>query len=312
MSCTFLSGLSLAIFWCVRLDMLKFYSAAEKCAVEQVAARAAHGGYGWSSLQILNPSRYIKVNFDAISPFALRTPGQASSERASVAETLFEFRKLLKNFPPFLALQEWEKLYESIPFTSWMGEAASAAKEFGLTHRFGTYCWNRFTDGQRVTDDVGVIKLTCPDTGIYADILDSRQTDPKLKKRILKFLIIRSPNRPNFFALRRFVKKIESMIMDCLGYSWAYGHPLDRDDPAYPTWDGDTQKRFRPHGSKTVNYADGGSLTHKISRLTQTRLRTGMQLFPSPERDELCVGFMSDQFKHELLDDDAEFWAQFI
>ena len=102
------------------------------------------------------------------------------------------------------------------------------------------------------------------------------------------------------------------MIMDCLGYSWAYGHPLDRDDPAYPTWDGDTQKRFRPHGSKTVNYADGGSLTHKISRLTQTWLRTGMQLFPSPERDELCVGFMSDQFKHELLDDDAEFWAQFI
>ena len=79
--------------------MLKFYSAAEKCAVEQVAARAAHGGYGWSSLQILNPSRYIKVNLDAVSPFALRTPGQASFERASVPETFLEFRHLLKNFP---------------------------------------------------------------------------------------------------------------------------------------------------------------------------------------------------------------------
>ena len=67
--------------------------------------------------------------------------------------------------------------------------------------------------------------------------------------------MIHNPKKANPYGLRRFVKNLRFILIEKRGYDFAWGCPLEVDDPRYPVVGGD--KRFEMHRELTFKDEDG-------------------------------------------------------
>ena len=72
---------------------------------------------------------------------------------------------------------------------------------------------------------------------------------------MIKILMIHNPKKANPYGLRRFVKKLRFILIEKRGYDFAWGCPLEVDDPRYPVVGVD--KRFIMHRELTFADEDG-------------------------------------------------------
>ena len=125
---------------------------------------------------------------------------------------------------------------------------------------------------------------------------------------MIKILMIHNPKKANPYGLRRFVKNLRFILIEKRGYDFAWGCPLEVDDPRYPVVGVD--KRFEMH--RELTFADEDGETHKVivSRLAATWEAAGMILMPVPD-DLIGSAFCSDKYRAHLLKKN-KFMEQFL
>ncbi|MDB4713009.1 hypothetical protein OAF43_02180 [bacterium] len=218
------------------------------------------------------------------------------------------FREVVEGYPTFLDLRHFDnKCDSSIKNSDWMLPAWNAASWEGFKPAYGLAYWNTVESFRRTTRKVGTIQYTDPHTGIYCQLIDENQINtPEVP--MMKILMIRNPRRANFYALKRFVEKLRFILIEKRGYDFAWGCPLEVDDPRYPVVGVD--KRFKMHRELTFADEDGKTRKVIISRLAATWEAAGMILMPVPD-DLIGAAFCSDKYKDYLLKKN-KFMNQFL
>ena len=176
-----------------------------------------------------------------------------------------------------------------------------------LKPAYGLAYWNTVENFRRTTRKVGTIQYTDPHTGIYCQLIDENQINtPEVP--MMKILVIRNPQRANFYALKRFVEKLRFILIEKLKYDMAWGLPLRIDDRRYSVVGVD--KRFEEHHRMIYETESGETKEFIISRLTATWEAAGMVLMPVPD-GEIAPSFISKSYRRKLLKRE-KLMAQFI
>ena len=185
-----------------------------------------------------------------------------------------------------------------MPLPEWTTPLFNAAAYEGFVSTYGLAYWNQIDeDGKRFTKKVATLQLTCPKSEIYCQLIDVSETDaPEVP--MVKILMIHKPKKANPYGLRRFVKNLRFILIEKRGYDFAWGCPLEVDDPRYPVVGVD--KRFEMH--RELTFADEDGETHKVivSRLAATWEAAGMILMPVSD-GLIGAAFCSDNYRNHLL-----------
>lgn len=276
----------------------------EKKAVDQLAQRLEEesGIYaGWSRWTVLNPSFFKGVESLPVTPFERPRRNEIWTE----LDSWRNFRELLRDHHPFI---ETNSETQQEPQESWQIDIARHGKEFGFRTEYELGQSNFYDEEiqRRRLTELHLVKLKRD--GFWAQLLDNGPG--------CKILGIVNERAANFFALKRFVSDLKSLLLDSMKYQFVYGHPAKTDSPPYPFNGPESQrhKRFERHSSIELLVDKSGlKRKFKISRLCKLWLSTGFQLFWSPDGvDRLCVGFMSEEMKNKALTQEPKLWAQFF
>ena len=276
---------------------MKFFDEKERFALEQVAERI-------NNLQNADWNSYHGSDF--LEPEIFRPI--RNGRRISELDWYLGYRDLVAAYPAFLELVHFDGWKMGMPLSDWVNPLFNAAAYEGFVSKHGLAYWNSSDeDGKRFTKKVATLQLTCPKSEIYCHLIDVSETDePEVP--MIKILMIHNPKKANPYGLRRFVKNLRFILIEKLGYEFAWGCPLEVNDPRYPVVGVD--KRFEMH--RELTFADVDGETHKVivSRLAATWEAAGMILMPVPD-DLIGSAFCSDKYRAHLLKKD-KFMNQFL
>ena len=276
---------------------MKFFDQKERFALEQVAERINKlQGADWNGY---HGSDFLKPHINR----PIR-----SGRRISDLDWYIGYRDLVAAYPTFLHLEHFDGWKLGMPLPEWTTPLFNAAAYEGFVSTYGLAYWNSVDeDGKRFTKKVATLQLTCPKSEIYCQLIDVSETDaPEVP--MIKILMIHNPKKANPYGLRRFVKNLRFILIEKRGYDFAWGCPLEVDDPRYPVVGVD--KRFEMH--RELTFADEDGETHKVivSRLAATWEAAGMILMPVPD-DLIGSAFCSDKYRAHLLKKN-KFMNQFL
>ena len=276
---------------------MKFFDEKERFALEQMAERI-------NNLQNADWNSYHGSDF--LEPEIFRPI--RNGRRISELDWYLGYRDLVAAYPAFLELVHFDGWKMGMPLSDWVNPLFNAAAYEGFVSKHGLAYWNSSDeDGKRFTKKVATLQLTCPKSEIYCQLIDVSETDaPEVP--MIKILMIHNPKKANPYGLRRFVKNLRFILIEKLGYEFAWGCPLEVNDPRYPVVGVD--KRFEMH--RELTFADGDGETHKVivSRLAATWEAAGMILMPVPD-DLIGAAFCSDKYRDHLLEKN-KFMNQFL
>ena len=276
---------------------MKFFDEKERFALEQVAERI-------NNLQHADWNSYHGSDF--LEPEIFRPI--RNGRRISELDWYLGYRDLVAAYPAFLELVHFDGWKMGMPLSDWVNPLFNAAAYEGFVSKHGLAYWNSIDEnGKRFTKKVATLQLTCPKSEIYCQLIDVSETDaPEVP--MIKILMIHNPKKANPYGLRRFVKNLRFILIEKRGYDFAWGCPLEVDDPRYPVVGVD--KRFEMH--RELTFADEGGETHKVivSRLAATWEAAGMILMPVPD-DLIGAAFCSDKYRDHLLKKN-KFMNQFL
>ena len=276
---------------------MKFFDEKERFALEQVAERI-------NNLQNADWNSYHGSDF--LEPEIFRPI--RNGRRISELDWYLGYRDLVAAYPAFLELVHFDGWKMGMPLSDWVNPLFNAAAYEGFVSKHGLAYWNSSDeDGKRFTKKVATLQLTCPKSEIYCQLIDVSETDER-EVPMIKILMIHNPKKANPYGLRRFVKNLRFILIEKLGYEFAWGCPLEVNDPRYPVVGVD--KRFEMH--RELTFADGDGETHKVivSRLAATWEAAGMILMPVPD-DLIGAAFCSDKYRNHLLKKN-KFMNQFL
>ena len=276
---------------------MKFFDEKERFALEQMAERI-------NNLQNADWNSYHGSDF--LEPEIFRPI--RNGRRISELDWYLGYRDLVAAYPAFLELVHFDGWKMGMPLSDWVNPLFNAAAYEGFVSKHGLAYWNSIDeDGKRFTKKVATLQLTCPKSEIYCQLIDVSETDER-EVPMIKILMIHNPKKANPYGLRRFVKNLRFILIEKLGYEFAWGCPLEVNDPRYPVVGVD--KRFEMH--RELTFADGDGETHKVivSRLAATWEAAGMILMPVPD-DLIGAAFCSDKYRNHLLKKN-KFMNQFL
>ncbi|MDB4703358.1 hypothetical protein OAF52_02035 [bacterium] len=288
---------------------MQFYSNEEKASVEMLANRigGSWGGVfnGWSKHEILKPEtkKYL-VDHDRM----FWQPGRPAGRSVHLLddiERFVTFRNVLEEYPAFINITGYNtSLPNSVP-TGWMDAMEAAAKDSEIDVVRG-YGWRNFLKGGRRTlSHVGLLRAQSG--AIYAELMDGNECGDD-GARICKILYIHNTEKVSPFKVRNFVSALKKLLLDGVGYDFAYGHAADCDQPDHPH-NSKRCKRFKTWGNMKLVVGDRVD-SFEVSNLQRYWQTMGMELFPSPEAGPLAVGFYTDAFAERLMETAPETWQQ--
>ena len=177
-----------------------------------------------------------------------------NGRRISDLDWYIGYRDLVAAYPTFLHLEHFDGWKLGMPLPEWTTPLFNAAAYEGFVSMHGLAYWNSVDeDGKRFTKKVATLQLTFPKSEIYCQLIDVSETDvPEVP--MIKILMIHNPKKANPYGLRRFVKNLRFILIEKRGYDFAWGCPLEVDDPRYPVVGVD--KRFEMH--RELTFADEG------------------------------------------------------
>ena len=276
---------------------MKFFQESERFALEQVAESINKlQGADWNNFH----------GSDFLEPEIFRPI--RNGRRISELDWYLGYRDLVAAYPAFLELVHFDGWKMGMPLSDWVNPLFNAAAYEGFVSKHGLAYWNSIDEnGKRFTKKVATLQLTCPKSEIYCQLIEVSETDaPEVP--MIKILMIHNPKKANPYGLRRFVKNLRFILIEKRGYDFAWGCPLEVDDPRYPVVGVD--KRFEMH--RELTFADEDGETHKVivSRLAATWEAAGMILMPVPD-DLIGSAFCSDKYRAHLLKKN-KFMNQFL
>ena len=276
---------------------MKFFDEKERFALEQVAERI-------NNLQNADWNSYHGSDF--LEPEIFRPI--RNGRRISELEWYLGYRDLVAAYPAFLELVHFDGWKMGMPLSDWVNPLFNAAAYEGFVSKHGLAYWNSIDEnGKRFTKKVATLQLTCPKSEIYCHLIDvSEINSPEVP--MIKILMIRNPRKANFYGLRRFIKKLRFILIEKRGYDFAWGCPLEVDDPRYPV--NGTDKRFKKRRNMTFEDEDGETREVTVTRLAATWEAAGMILMPVPD-DLIGAAFCSDKHRDHLLKKN-KFMNQFL
>ena len=227
---------------------MKFFQESERFALEQVAERINKlQGADWHGY---HGSDFLKPHINR----PIR-----SGRRISDLDWYIGYRDLVAAYPTFLHLEHFDGWKLGMPLPEWTTPLFNAAAYEGFVSMHGLAYWNSVDeDGKRFTKKVATLQLTCPKSEIYCQLIDVSETDaPEVP--MIKILMIHNPKKANPYGLGRFVKNLRFILIEKRGYDFAWGCPLEVDDPRYPVVGVD--KRFKMHRELTFADEDVRKLT---------------------------------------------------
>lgn len=301
---------------------LEFYHHTEKQAVEQISLRVSESGgdwEGWSSYDIVRPERhryhFNQNNILSHFGFGRRNPHEKLYEPLSEFEIFMKFKGLLREFDPFIVIDNFDGT--TFSNNGWLLATLNSASKRGLKPRRGLGYYNQYDieSGKRVAEKIALLLVTCPKSGIYAQLVDCIETNASgLKVKAMKILMVRNPNRVNPFAMRRFLKTLKTILLEDQSYGLAWGNAAVVDQLDHPHNDpkgGD--KRFDTYETKTIHLTKDKSIEVEVSNLTHYWCSVGFDLMLSPDHDcSLSVAMVSPTMKAQLLEKDELLWGQFF
>lgn len=303
---------------------LEFYHYLEKRAVDQISVRVIESGgdwRGWTSNEIIHPERH-KFHFNPNNimghfGFGRRRPDDKLYEPLNEFERFVKFKELLREFDPFIVIDNFND--STFSNNEWLLETCNAARRRGLYPCRGLAYFNRFdwNTGKRLAEKIALLKVTCPKSGIYAQLVDCVEMDSAggFKVKAMKILMCSNPNRVNPFAVRRFIKILKTLLLDDRGYGIAWGNPAVMNQEEYPhnAGEGHKDKRFGTYETKTFYLSEDKSKDIEISNLAHYWCCVGFQLMLSPDYDgNLCVAMVAESLQKKLLEKDELVWSQFF
>ncbi len=276
---------------------MKFFDEKERFALEQVAERI-------NNLQNADWNSYHGSDF--LEPEIFRPI--RNGRRISELEWYLGYRDLVAAYPAFLELVHFDGWKMGMPLSDWVNPLFNAAAYEGFVSKHGLAYWNSIDEnGKRFTKKVATLQLTCPKSEIYCHLIDvSEINSPEVP--MIKILMIRNPRKANFYGLRRFIKNLRFILIEKRGYDFAWGCPLEVDDPRYPIVGVD--KRFKKRRKMTFEDEDGETREVTVTRLAATWEAAGMILMPVPN-DLIGAAFCSDKYRDHLLKKN-KFMNQFL
>ena len=221
-----------------------------------------------------------------------------NGRRISELDWYLGYRDLVAAYPAFFELVHFDGWKMGMPLSDWVNPLFNATAYESFVSKHGLAYWNSIDeDGKRFTKKVATLQLTCPKSEIYCQLIDVSETDaPEVP--MIKILMIHNPKKANPYGLRRFVKNLRFILIEKRGYDFAWGCPLEVDDPRYPV--NGTDKRFKKRRKMIFEDEDGETREVTVSRLAATWEAAGMILMPVPD-DLIGAAFCSDKYRDHLL-----------
>ena len=221
-----------------------------------------------------------------------------NGRRISDLDWYLGYRDLVAAYPVFLELVHFDGGKVGMPLSDWVNPLFNAAAYEGFVSKHGLAYWNSIDEnGKRFSKKVATLQLTCPKSEIYCQLIDVSETDaPEVP--MVKILMIHNPKKANPYGLRRFVKNLRFILIEKCGYHFAWGCPLEVNDPRYPI--NGTDKRFKKRRKMTFEDEDGETREVTVTRLAATWEAAGMILMPVPD-DLIGAAFCSDKYRNHLL-----------
>ena len=300
---------------------LEFYHPhKERLAVQQISKRVSEGGgdwQGWSASDILKPERhryhFNQNNLLSHFGFGRRYPHEKLYEPLNEFEIFMKFKELLREFDPFIVIDNF--VDDTFSDNGWLLATLNSASKRGLKPRRGLGYYNRYDleSGHRVAEKIALLQVTCPKSGIYAQLVDCCETNASgLKVKAMKVLMVRNPNRVNPFAMRRFLKTLKAILIDDQSYGIAWGNAAVIDQEDHPH-NAQNDKRFETYETKLIYLAKDTSMELDVSNLTHYWCCVGFELMLSPDYEQhFAVAMVSPKMKAQLLAKDALVWGQFF
>lgn len=246
-----------------------------------------------------------------IEPHAV-SPFQMSVRRPNRVQNYFQYRSMLRRYPNFIHHGKWtNELDANDKNRGDLLDICNAALKRDLGVVIGYGWWNRWDheDNKRKTKRIGMLKVKRDN--IIAELMPNTQIEPEMEARVAKILMIHNEDKANYFGVKKLVQNLKEIFIDDLSYEMCYGHAAVCPQSGYPVTGKDD--RFSWARTMKINHSDGQG-SFKISRLTETWVKTGFTLIPSPERDdELALALLSKSYTDRLLQGiHANYWAQFF
>lgn len=266
---------------------MKFFEEKERFALEQVAERINNlqnaDWHGYHGSDFLEPEIFRPIR---------------NGRRISELDWHLGYRDLVTAYPTFLHLEHFDGWKIGIPLSDWTTPLFNAAAYEGIVSTYGLAYWNSVDeDGKRTTRKVATMQLTCPNSEIYCQLIDVSETDePEVP--MIKILMIHNPKKTNPYGLKRFVKRLRFILIEKRGYDFAWGCPLEVDDPRYEI--NGVDKRFKKHHEMIFEDEEGKCRKVIVTRLAATWEASGMILMPVPD-DLIGAAFYSDKYRDHLL-----------
>ena len=263
------------------MNYVDYFDHSERLAIEHIAARVNEDHDGscmdWSAYQITNPKqRRFRLSHNQ-GRFGL-----PSYDILHEGQQFIEFREFLKSFSPFVRVKDYRRAHHQ----GWTSEVACAANKRGLSAFSGSGWTNKFSFrlNKRVADEIVLLRIEDPKSGIYTELLE-------LDDVTVKILMIRNPRSPAPFAMRRFCRILKSVLIQDCSYRLAYGHPAEVDDPDH-THNCETDKRFIKRETRLLDNAGGKAQEFEISNLSKFWEIMGFKLIASPEYERVAAAMM--------------------
>ena len=249
---------------------MKFFEEKERFALEQVAERINNlqnaDWHGYHGSDFLEPEIFRPIR---------------NGRRISELDWHLGYRDLVTAYPTFLHLEHFDGWKIGMPLSDWTTPLFNAASYEGFVSTYGLAYWNSVDeDGKRTTRKVATMQLTCPNSEIYCQLIDVSETDePEVP--MIKILMIHNPKKTNAYGLKRFVKRLRFILIEKRGYDFAWGCPLEVDDPRYEI--NGVDKRFKKHHEMIFEDEEGKCRKVIVTRLAATWEASGMILMPVPD-----------------------------
>jgi len=293
---------------------MNYFSKDEKLAVTQLANRVASSPGGewrdWDFRQILDPDRKTFAYDDT---YFHRLPhhraGRSVIRRIDDYEKFVLFRELLRDFPPFITVENYGGSIPGDVECGWINAIENASCEVGITCSRGFGWQNMPTPSKRMAKRIGLLKMVCVESGVFGELMDNWEYEEGQTK-VMKILYLHNPNAIAPAKVRSFVSRMMEVLIDRCGYDFVCGHPATTETPEHPN-NSATEKRFKKWGEFHLRVDDRVE-EFSISRLARYwQINGQFQIIPSPENDGcLALAYWSDKFNDQLHETDPSVWKQ--
>ena len=295
---------------------MKYFTTDEYPAIKQMAERVVDEPYcDWTKEEVLKPERGYRmkpVAGNKVNSFAWAVSPRY--ERMNEFEIYQEYLNFKINYPPFIHIVGYPKSNPERYTGKWHLEMWNAFSIGGkLKPVSGDAYFNYFDKSkmERTTRLISPLRVTCRESGVYAELLDVTEANNDDKIKAAKILMLRNPNAPNPSAVRRTVREVVHTIICTLKYDIIWGNPLELNDENYPH-NSTKDKRFDVYTTMKVESSDGETEELKVTRLARYWHLMGLRLILSPDSGKIACGAVSEGYKRQLMELDKKVWSNFF